>query len=229
MNRRTRIKICGMTRAEDVAAAVAAGADALGFVFYKGSPRCIDPEAAGALIAGVPPFVTTVGLFVNADVEEVAAVLALAPVSLVQLHGDESPAQCAAIARRVHRPFLKAVRMRDDIRGADLLESERACRSASAWFAGLLLDAYAEGYGGSGKGFDWSRIPESLAPRVVLSGGLSAQNAAEAVTRLRPGALDVSSGVEIAKGIKDAEKIRAFIDQAAAADRAVAAQAVTQR
>ncbi|GGC04594.1 N-(5'-phosphoribosyl)anthranilate isomerase [Oxalicibacterium flavum] len=217
---RTRIKICGLTREQDVQAAVSAGADAIGLVFYQQSPRYIAPADAGRLIAALPPFVTTTGLFVNASLEEVRAVLAQAPVSLLQFHGDERAAECAAIAQAVNRPFMRALRVKAEMSAADLLEYEAQYRAASPLFSSLLLDAFVDGYGGGGKVFDWSLIPESIAPRVVLSGGLNAQNAAEAVRRIRPHAVDVSSGVEAAKGIKDAEKIRAFIGAVRAADAA---------
>ncbi|QAU34733.1 phosphoribosylanthranilate isomerase [Janthinobacterium sp. 17J80-10] len=221
MSHRTRIKICGMTRPEDVHAAAVAGADALGFVFYDKSPRHVSAAQARALMAHVPPFVTAVGLFVNAGADEVAAVLATAPISLLQFHGDETLEQCCEIASRVRRPFLRAVRVRADMQAADLVEYDRQYRSSSEWFAGLLLDAFAEGYGGSGKVFDWSLIPKEIAPRLVLSGGLSAQNATEAVCQVRPWAVDVSSGVESAKGIKDAARIAAFIGAVRAADTAI--------
>jgi len=217
---RTRIKICGLTRAEDVAAAVAAGADALGFVFYANSPRHVTAAAAAQLICAVPPFVSTVGLFVNATVEEVAAVLEQAPLSLLQFHGDETPQQCAAIAEAVKRPFMRAARIGSATTSADLIEYEQDYRSASPFFTGLLLDTLVEQYGGSGKVFDWSLIPEELAPRVVLSGGLSVQNATDAVQRVRPHAVDISSGVEQAKGIKDAARIAAFISAVRLADQA---------
>ncbi len=215
---RTRIKICGLTRAEDVRAAVAAGADAIGFVFYDASPRHVSAEQAAHLLQEVPPFVSSVGLFVNADEGQVEQVLRTTPVSLLQFHGDETPQQAAAIARRVGRPFLRALRMKPDMRGADLLEYEKNYRAVSPYFSGLLLDAYVEGYGGGGKVFDWSLIPKELAPRVVLSGGLSAQNATDAVLGVRPHAVDVSSGVESAKGIKDAVRIRAFVEAVRQAD-----------
>jgi len=215
---RTRIKICGLTREQDLQAAVEAGADAVGFVFYGPSPRHIAPEAAGKLLTRLPPFVTSVGLFVNATAEEVAEVLRQAPVSLLQFHGDESPEQCLAIAQAVHRPFIRAIRVESGMQPADLLEYERAYR-ASPLFAGLLLDAFVDGYGGGGKVFDWSLIPKELAPRVVLSGGLSELNVTEAVVGLRPYAVDVSSGVEASKGIKDAARIRAFVAGVQAADR----------
>lgn len=222
MNRRTRIKICGLTRAEDVQAAVEAGADAIGLVFYAGSPRHVAPAVAAGLAAIVPPFVTTVGLFVNATIEEVAAAVRQAPVSLLQFHGDETVEQCAAIAGAVNRPFMRAARISAAVGAADLLKYEQHYRAAGALFAGLLLDAYVDGYGGGGKVFDWSLIPKELAPRVVLSGGLSVQNATEAVLQVRPHAVDVSSGVELSKGIKDAAKIRAFIGAVREADTAQA-------
>ncbi|HJU71577.1 MAG TPA: phosphoribosylanthranilate isomerase [Paucimonas sp.] len=217
-DRQTRIKICGLTRAEDAQAAIAAGADAIGFVFYRKSPRYIAPDAAARLISVLPPFVTTVGLFVNASCDEVAEVVAQTPISLLQFHGDETAEACDAAASAVNRRFLRAIRIRPDISQSNLLECEQDYRAASKLFAGLLLDTYAEGYGGSGKVFDWSVIPEDLAHRVVLSGGLSARNATEAVVRVRPYAVDVSSGVEIDKGIKDAARIRAFIDAVRLAD-----------
>ncbi|MFC7513940.1 phosphoribosylanthranilate isomerase [Herbaspirillum sp. GCM10030257] len=221
MTPRTRIKICGITRREDLHAAIASGADAIGLVFYAKSPRHVTPAAAASLLSVVPPFVTSVGLFVNASPEEVAATVRIAPVSLLQFHGDETMEQCCAAAEIVNRPFLRAVRMKPDMTGADLLEYEHSYRAASKLFAGILLDAFVEGYGGGGKVFDWSLIPKELAPRVVLSGGLSVQNATEAVLQVRPHAVDVSSGVEQAKGIKDPAKIREFIDAVRRADRAI--------
>ena len=225
---RTRIKICGLTRAEDVAAAVAAGTDALGFVFYEKSARFVTPQAAAGLMAAVPPFVSTVGLFVNASAQEVAATVAIAPVSLLQFHGDETPEQCAAAAALANRPFMVALRVRTDMLAADLIKYELRCRAAGHLFAGLLLDAFVDGYGGGGKVFDWSVIPEELAPRVVLSGGLHVQNANDAVLRVRPHAVDVSSGVEASSGetrqpgIKDAARIAAFIDAVRAGDATAA-------
>lgn len=218
MNKRTRIKICGLAREEDVHAAVAAGADAVGLVFYPASPRYAAPDVAARLVRAAPPFITTVGLFVNASIDEVDAVVRQAPVSLLQFHGDETVEQCAAIARKVNRPFVRAIRMASDVNAADLLEYERKYRAATALFSGLLLDAMVEGYGGGGKVFDWSLIPKELAPRVVLSGGLSVQNATEAVLQVRPYAVDVSSGVELSKGIKDAARIRAFVGAVREAD-----------
>ena len=215
---RTRIKICGLTRAQDVQAAVAAGADAIGFVFYPKSPRYVTPQQAAALMAGLPPFVTCTGLFVNATPEEVVATVRVAPVSLIQLHGDETVAESAAIAAAAGRQFLRVFRVKPDTQPADLLEYEQLCRAASPLFTSLLLDTYVDAYGGAGKGFDWSLIPKDLAPRVVLSGGLSVHNATDAVAAVRPYAVDISSGVEAAKGIKDARKIAEFIAAVRAGD-----------
>lgn len=218
---RTRIKICGLTRLEDVRAAVTSGADALGFVFYPKSPRYVSAQQAAALIAAMPPFVTATGLFVNASESEVVETLALAPIGLLQFHGDETPEHCARLAAAVGKPWMKAFRVKPDTSGADLLEYERGCRATSPLFSSLLLDTYVDAYGGAGKVFDWSLIPNELAPRVVLSGGLSAQNATDAVARVRPFAVDVSSGVERDKGIKDAQRIADFIDAVRAADATI--------
>jgi phosphoribosylanthranilate isomerase len=215
---RTRIKICGITREQDLTDAVAAGADALGFVFYPKSPRHVTPQRYAELAAHLPPFVGAVALFVNAGLGEVEAVLDAGPIALLQFHGDETAAQCARIAAAVRRPFVRAYRVKPDTGPADLLESEAQYRAASPWFSGLLLDTWVDAYGGAGKVFDWSLIPKELAPRVVLSGGLSVHNVTGAVAQVRPFAVDISSGVEAAKGIKDARKIAAFIDAVRAAD-----------
>lgn len=218
MIQRTRIKICGLTREQDVAAAVSAGADAIGFVFYAKSPRFVSPQRAAQLIATLPPFVTAVGLFVNATADEVAATVDVAPLSLLQFHGDESVLQCNEAAKRVNRPFLRAMRVGAATVASDLIEYNRTYRSDGRLFAGLLLDTLVDGYGGSGKVFDWSLIPKELAPQVVLSGGLSVQNVTDAVVRVRPFAVDISSGVEQEKGVKDPAKIRAFIEAVRQAD-----------
>jgi phosphoribosylanthranilate isomerase len=215
---RTRIKICGITRQDDLRAAVEAGADALGFVFYPKSPRYVTPEQAAELCAALPPYVSAVALFVNATVEEVRAVASKAPLALIQFHGDETAEQCAELAAAVSRPFVRAFRVRPDTSPIELLEYERAYRAASPWFSGLLLDTWVDAYGGAGKVFDWSLVPKELAPRVVLSGGLNVQNATDAVVRVRPFAVDVSSGVEAQKGIKDARKIADFIAAVRGAD-----------
>jgi len=218
MSHRTRIKICGLTRTEDIAAAASSGADAIGFVFYPKSPRHVTAAQAALLAAAVPPFVSIVGLFVNPTLDEVREVLANVPLTLLQFHGDETPAQCAAIAGAVVRPFLRAARIGPSTKPADLLECDLQYRSASPLFRGLLFDTLVEQYGGSGKVFDWSLIPKELAPRAVLSGGLSVLNATDAVARVRPYAVDISSGVEAAKGIKDAARIKAFIEAVRLAD-----------
>lgn len=218
MQHRTRIKICGITREEDLRAACSLGADALGFVFYPKSPRSLAPAQFAALGALVPPYVSSVALFVNAAMEEVAAVVDAAPVALLQFHGDETAEQCAAIAERVKRPFVRACRVRPDTTPGELLECELAHRAASPWFSSLLLDTHVDAYGGAGKVFDWSVIPKELAPRVVLSGGLSVQNVIDAVARVRPWAVDISSGVEQSRGIKDARKIADFIAAVRAGD-----------
>ena len=206
---RTRIKICGLTRPEDMLAAIDAGADALGLVFYPPSPRCVDLKTAAALAQLVPPFVTTVGLFVNAEPQAVRETLAAVPLHLLQFHGDEDEDYC----RQFDRPYVKAARMKP---GIDLLQYASAFPSAQA----ILLDAFVEGFGGGGKVFDWNLIPRSLPKPLILSGGLDAGNVGEAVARVRPAAVDVSSGVEAAKGIKDAKKIHAFVSAVRAAGMA---------
>ena len=218
MKQRTRIKLCGLTRAEDVAAAVEAGADAIGLVFYPPSPRHVTPQQAGELLASLPPFVTAVGLFVNPTVEQVLQTIAAAPITMLQFHGDETPQQCAEIAQAVRRPFLRALRIRPETTAADLLEFDRQYRACSPLYAGPLLDTWSDAYGGTGKVFDWSLIPADIARRAALSGGLNAQNATDAVRQLRPHAVDVSSGIEAAKGVKDAALMRAFVSAVRAAD-----------
>lgn len=200
---RTRIKICGLTRMEDIDAAVAAGADALGFVFYPPSPRYVDIERAAQLLRCVPPFVTKVGLFVNEAPETVNQVMAELPLDLLQFHGEETPSYCAAF----QRPWIKAARMRP---GVDLLEFA-ARYGAEAGCASILVDSFVDGYGGAGIPFDWSMLPRSLPLPLILSGGLDSENVEQAVRRIRPWAVDVSSGVEVAKGIKSAAKIEQFI------------------
>lgn len=199
-----RVKICGITRAEDLQAACKAGADALGFVFYAKSPRNLSIEQAAGLIQRMPPFVQSVGLFVNADPAFVRSVLSAAPLDLLQFHGDETPEYC----KQFNRPYLKAVRVKP---GVDLLKYAQDFADARA----LLLDAYVPGVpGGTGERFDWSLIPASLPKPIVLSGGLNPDNVAEAVHSVKPWAVDVSSGVEAAPGIKHAAKVAAFIEQA---------------
>ena len=207
MNSRTRIKICGLTREGDVDAAVHSGADAVGFVLYERSPRHLSVERAASLARRLPPFVTPVCLFVNAEPEVIEAAVRAIPNALLQFHGDETPAQCDAAGR----PYLRAARIAP---GFDLLDFARRFPRAS----GLLLDSHVEGYGGGGKVFDWSLVPAGLPARVVLSGGLNPANVIDGVLRVRPWAVDVSSGVEAGKGIKDAELMRRFCEAVREAD-----------
>ncbi|MFJ4155451.1 phosphoribosylanthranilate isomerase [Pseudomonas sp. NPDC089752] len=196
-----RSKICGITRIEDALAAAEAGADAIGFVFYAKSPRAVDVRQARAIIAELPPFVTTVGLFVNASRCELNEILEVVPLDLLQFHGDETPADCEGY----HKPWIKALRVRagDDI--------EAACRLYSG-ARGILLDTYVAGVpGGTGEAFDWSLVPARLSKPIILAGGLSADNVGQAIAQVKPYAVDVSGGVEQAKGIKDAAKIEAFM------------------
>ena len=212
---KTRIKICGMTRPEDVQAAVQAGADAIGLVFYPPSPRFLQLDQARALAGAVPAFVSSVALFVNPPAEQVRAVLEYVRPSMLQFHGEETPAFCAQFGV----PYLKACRVKGGVSaGGDLLEYLRPFSGAAGW----LLDSHVAEYGGVGESFDWSLVPggrerEGMRP-LVLSGGLSRDNVREAVRRVRPWAVDVSSGVEISKGIKDAAKVAAFITEVRNAD-----------
>lgn len=199
----TRVKICGITRVEDALAAARQGAHAIGLVFYERSPRHLSIAQAAQLAAVLPPFVTTVGLFVDAEPPFVREALAAVPLDLLQFHGDESPEYCAQFGR----PYLKAIRVKA---GVDLLQCAARFSTAKA----LLLDAYVAGVpGGTGATFDWELIPGNLPLPVILSGGLNAENVAAAIERVRPYAVDVSSGVEAAKGIKDAAKVAAFINE----------------
>jgi phosphoribosylanthranilate isomerase len=204
---RTRVKICGITRPQDGVAAARAGADAIGLVFYPPSPRFLSVERAREIREALPPFVQPVALFVNADAAQVAQVIGRVHPSLLQFHGEETPEFCAQFGV----PYVKACRVAP---GVDLLKYLRAFSSASGW----LLDAHVEEYGGVGASFDWSLVPENLERPLVLSGGLTGDNVAVAVRRVRPWAVDVSSGVESAKGIKDAAKIAAFIAEVRNAD-----------
>lgn len=209
---RTRIKICGLTREADVDAAVQAGADALGFVLYERSPRHVPLARAVALAARLPPFVTPVLLFVNAPPAELARAREALPQALWQFHGDETAAACDAGGH----PYLRAARM---AAGFDLVEFA-ACYPHAR---GFVLDAHVEGYGGGGKAFDWSLIPPSVPAPVVLSGGLDAANVIDGVCRVRPWAVDVSSGVEASKGVKDAVLMRRFCQAVRQADECLAA------
>jgi phosphoribosylanthranilate isomerase len=218
---RTRIKICGLTRQPDVHAAIEAGADALGFVFYAKSPRCIAPSLVKEITKGLAPFATKVGLFVNATQKEVLDTTEAAGINLIQFHGDESPEFCEQTARLAGLPYLRALGVTSDRTSAQLLHLAKQFHQASA----VLFDTASAAYGGSGQTFDWSILEQCNAdaagPPVVLSGGLSALNVAEAIMRLRPYAVDVSSGVELEKGIKDASKIKAFCAAVRAADAVI--------
>ena len=209
--KRTRIKICGLTREADVDAAVEAGADALGFVLWAGSSRHVSAQRAAELARRLPPFVMPVALLVNATAAELQLAAQLLPQALLQFHGDETPAQCAAAGR----PYLRAARMAP---GFDLLD----CAARYADAQALLLDSPAAGYGGSGKVFDWSLFPPSVPLPVVLSGGLNPANVIDGVLRVRPCAVDVSSGVEVSKGVKSAELMRQFCLAVREADQRLA-------
>jgi phosphoribosylanthranilate isomerase len=213
LNLRTRIKICGLTREADIDEALAAGADAIGFVLYPKSPRAVTLERAAELAARLPPFVTPVLLVVNASPHELLQATERLPQALIQFHGDETPEQCEAIGR----PYIRAARMAP---GFDLLSFARDFHSAQA----LLLDAHVEGYGGSGKAFDWSQIPPSVPLPVVLSGGLNPANVTDGVLSVRPWAVDVSSGVEVSKGVKSGPLMRRFCKAVRQADETLAAR-----
>jgi phosphoribosylanthranilate isomerase len=204
---RIRVKICGITNRQDALDAIRLGADAIGLVFYPPSPRCVAPDQAAAIVEGLPPFVTVVGLFVNAGRDEIAEVLGSVRIDLLQFHGTECPDYCVQHGR----PYIKAVQVRE---GMDLLAERQRSAAARA----LLLDTYRPGVpGGTGQAFDWALIPAALGPEIVLAGGLTPDNVGEAVRRVRPYAVDVSGGVEREKGRKDAGKIEAFMRGVASA------------
>jgi phosphoribosylanthranilate isomerase len=200
---RTRVKICGITNIDDALSAVDAGCDALGFVFYAKSPRFVTPEQAADIISKLPAFVTSVALFVNESAEVVNQVIATTAIDLLQFHGDESAEFCS----RFSRPYIKALRMKAEL---DLTAHFETYASSQ----GILLDAYTPGIpGGTGEMFDWSRIPTELATKIILAGGLSADNVAEAIAQVSPYAVDVSGGVEASKGIKDSNKMTDFMNE----------------
>ena len=220
---RTRIKICGLTREEDVDDAVAAGADAIGFVIYAASPRYVSPARAAELAARLPPYVTPVLLFVNESLAKVASACALLPNALLQFHGDETPAECLAHGR----PFVRAARIplqapAPGEAGFDLVNYATSFNKAQA----ILLDAHVEGFGGGGKTFNWSLLPPNVNAHLVLSGGLTPANVTDGILQVRPRcttlAVDVSSGVEVSKGIKSADKINQFVAAVRAADQLIA-------
>jgi phosphoribosylanthranilate isomerase len=198
---KTRVKICGITRVEDALEAAKQGADAIGLVFYAPSPRNVSIEVARAIVAALPPFVSVVGLFVNAPKANIDAVLAEVRLNVLQFHGDETPADCT----QFNLPFLKAIRVNAD---TNLLQYAIEFNRAQA----LLLDAYSDAaYGGTGQTFDWNLIPADLSKPIILAGGLNADNVGQAILQVKPYAVDVSGGVELSKGIKDADKIAAFM------------------
>jgi len=198
---RTRVKICGITRDQDAHEAVALGADAIGLVFYPPSPRAVTPALAASIVSRLPAFVTVVGLFVNETRERVGEIARAVPLDLLQFHGDETAADCSGHGR----PWIKAIRMRESV---DLAQAMQDYAGSS----GLLLDTYQAGVpGGTGATFDWQRIPRELRSRIILAGGLTPENVDQAIRQVRPYAVDVSGGVEAAKGIKDAGKMAAFI------------------
>lgn len=202
---RTRVKICGITNVKDALDVVEAGADAIGLVFYAPSPRAVTLAQAKEIVTSVPAFVTVVGLFVNAEKSEIEKTITEVGIDLMQFHGDESPDFC----RQFNRPYIKAVRVKAD---TNLIQYADEFFDAKA----LLLDAYAEGLpGGTGQSFDWNLIPSNLAKPVILAGGLNAENVTQAIKAVQPYAVDVSGGVEVAKGIKDVYKIKRFMQQVA--------------
>jgi phosphoribosylanthranilate isomerase len=205
---RVRVKVCGITRPQDALMAAQLGADAIGLVFFPGSPRAVNIDRAQQIIAGLPPFVSTVGLFVNASAAEVDTVLENVNLDILQFHGDEAPEQCSCFPR----PFIKAIRMQDNV-------NLKAMAGKYDVACALLLDAYVKDtYGGSGTSFDWSIIPDDVPKPLILAGGLDAGNVAAAVKQVRPYGVDVSGGVELEKGIKDAGKVEQFIREVRNAD-----------
>jgi phosphoribosylanthranilate isomerase len=232
LNLRTRIKICGLTREQDVDSAVAAGADAVGFVLYDQSPRFVGMTRAADLAQRLPPFVTPVLLFVNESPERVMEACEFIPGATIQFHGDETPAECLEATAGGRRPYIRVARIPLDDSPFDLLQFASEHARAQA----ILLDAHVEGYGGAGKAFNWSRIPASAPSgsleqdaarlHLVLSGGLTPANVTDGIVQVRPRcrtlAVDVSSGVEVSKGIKDPEKINQFVAAVRAADALLA-------
>jgi len=225
---KTRIKICGLTREQDVDAAVAAGADAIGFVLYAKSPRAVTPQRAAELARRLPPFITPVLLFVNATATEIIAACAMIPGATIQFHGDESPQDCLVTTAEGARPFLRAARipLGEGAASFDLVKYAQNFSAAQA----ILLDAHVDGYGGGGKTFNWSLLPPNVNAHLVLSGGLTPANVGDGITSVRPRcktlAVDVSSGVEATgadgtplRGIKDPEKIKQFVAAVRAADQ----------
>ena len=215
----TRIKICGITQPQDIDVVVSAGVDAIGLVFYSRSPRFVDVQQAQLLVRQLPPFVNIVGLFVNAEWTEIAAILDQIQLTYLQLHGDETPETCALIRERSRLPVLRAARVTPALNLDQFADSFVRQAGCSA----ILLDAWSAHYGGTGKRFDWSLIPAhwltGWRPKLILSGGLNADNVVPAIQSIRPDAVDVSSGVENGiKGHKDADRIQAFVQAVRTAD-----------
>jgi len=201
---RTRVKICGITSPVDGIAAAQSGADAIGLVFYPPSPRALSTVIAREIVDSLPPFVTTVGLFVDMPQAEIDEILAAVPLDMLQFHGSEDPLFCASF----DKPWMKAVRMSPEV---DLLKEEERYFAASA----LLVDAYQKGVpGGTGQSFDWGRVPVGLQKPIVLAGGLTPENVEQAIKEVSPWAVDVSGGVELTKGVKDLDKVAQFINRA---------------
>lgn len=208
---RTRVKICGLRQVEDIQATVHAGADAIGLVFYPPSPRAVTAEQAKILSQYIPPYVQLVGLFVNAQLDEIQTILQHVPLDVLQFHGDETPEQCQAIAQMLGRRWYKALQVKDDVDMEELLKQIDAYRQAGA--SAILLDAYHPNLkGGTGHTFDWTKFPKSDIP-LILAGGLSPENVADAIQLTQPYAVDVSGGVEQSKGVKDSDKIYQFVQQ----------------
>ena len=198
---RTRVKVCGITRAEDALEAVRCGADAIGLVFYANSPRYVTAKQAQVIVAAIPPFISVVGLFVNASQTEIEAVLSQVRIDILQFHGDEDASEC----ERIKLPYFKAIRVKSD---TNLLQCEVDFKGAKA----LLLDTFSEAaFGGTGHVFDWDLIPKNMIKPLILAGGLTSENVGLAIKKVQPYAVDVSGGVEHSKGIKDAIKIAAFM------------------
>ncbi len=199
--KRTRVKICGITRVEDAVDAVNAGADAIGLVFYAQSPRAVTIAQAQAIVAAIPPFVSVVGLFVNAPKTQIESILSQVHLDILQYHGDETPSECI----QINLPYYKAIRVKAD---TNLVQYAQDYHTAKA----LLLDTYSEAaFGGTGQTFDWNLIPKHLPKPIILAGGLSADNVGHAIQQVQPYAVDISGGVEASKGIKDVAKIAAFM------------------
>lgn len=204
---RTRVKICGLTQEKDVRATVVAGADAIGLVFYPPSPRAVSLEQAVTLVKHIPAYVQVVGLFVNANFDEIANICRQVPIDILQFHGDESPEQCQNIAQKLSRRWYKAIQVKE---GLDIIHEINQYKNAGA--SAVLLDAYHPDLkGGTGHNFDWRTFPKADIP-LILAGGLNPENVADAIALTQPYAVDVSGGVEQAKGIKDSEKIQKFMD-----------------